>query len=120
MRFSLALTVALCLAAGGEARAHAVLKGSSPASGGSATASLSEIRLEFSEPIVTQFSGVSVTSAEGAPVSTGAPARDAADKKLLVVPLAQRLAPGSYKVDWHAVSVDTHRSKGSFSFTVAR
>jgi methionine-rich copper-binding protein CopC len=28
------------------------------------------------------------------------------------------LAPGTYKVTWHAVSVDTHRTQGSYEFTV--
>jgi methionine-rich copper-binding protein CopC len=28
------------------------------------------------------------------------------------------LAPGSYRVRWHALSVDTHNTEGSFSFTV--
>ncbi|MEJ1978863.1 MAG: copper resistance protein CopC [Acetobacteraceae bacterium] len=29
------------------------------------------------------------------------------------------LPPGLYKVIWHATSVDTHRTEGSYSFTVA-
>ena len=28
------------------------------------------------------------------------------------------LAPGSYKVRWHALSVDTHTTEGAFTFTV--
>ncbi|MGU7670331.1 copper resistance protein CopC [Escherichia coli] len=34
--------------------------------------------------------------------------------------MKQDLAPGDYKVDWHAVSDDTHRVKGSYSFSVGR
>ena len=30
------------------------------------------------------------------------------------------LPPGDYKVSWHVVSVDTHRTIGDFSFTVGR
>jgi methionine-rich copper-binding protein CopC len=26
--------------------------------------------------------------------------------------------PGSYRVQWHALSVDTHKTEGSFSFRV--
>jgi methionine-rich copper-binding protein CopC len=33
------------------------------------------------------------------------------------VPL-KHLAPGTYKVFWKVLSVDTHRSQGSFSFSV--
>ena len=30
------------------------------------------------------------------------------------------LAPGTYRVRWHALSVDTHTTEGSFSFTRRR
>jgi len=30
------------------------------------------------------------------------------------------LAPGSYSVTWHVLSVDTHKTQGSFSFNVGR
>jgi methionine-rich copper-binding protein CopC len=30
----------------------------------------------------------------------------------------KKLGPGVYDVNWHAVSVDTHHTQGSFSFTV--
>jgi methionine-rich copper-binding protein CopC len=28
------------------------------------------------------------------------------------------LGPGVYRVKWHVVSVDTHRTEGDFNFTV--
>jgi copper resistance protein C len=37
---------------------------------------------------------------------------------VLVVKVAKTLAPGVYIVNWHAVSVDTHHTQGSFEFTV--
>jgi methionine-rich copper-binding protein CopC len=37
----------------------------------------------------------------------------------LVVPVNEALPAGDYKVEWHAVSDDTHRVKGSYSFSVA-
>jgi methionine-rich copper-binding protein CopC len=30
------------------------------------------------------------------------------------------LATGTYTVTWHALSVDTHKTQGSFSFTVGK
>jgi copper resistance protein C len=30
------------------------------------------------------------------------------------------LSPGTYHVHWHALSVDTHKTEGSFSFTVGK
>ena len=28
------------------------------------------------------------------------------------------LSPGTYRVRWHVLSVDTHKTEGSFTFTV--
>jgi methionine-rich copper-binding protein CopC len=53
-------------------------------------------------------------------IATGKAATDPANKKLLVVPIDEQLPQGDYKVEWHAVSDDTHRVKGSYSFSVAR
>ena len=36
----------------------------------------------------------------------------------IVVPLQEPLAPGRYQVKWHAVSADTHKTQGQFSFEV--
>jgi methionine-rich copper-binding protein CopC len=38
----------------------------------------------------------------------------------MIVPVKDLMAPGDYQVEWHAVSDDTHRVKGSYSFSVAR
>jgi methionine-rich copper-binding protein CopC len=104
----------------GDAFAHAFLDRAIPAVGGSVAASPSEVRLFFTEAVVAQFSGAQLTAASGAPVATGALTQDAADRSSLVLPIAQALPPGAYTVKWHAVSVDTHRSQGTFSFSVGR
>jgi copper resistance protein C len=52
-------------------------------------------------------------------VDTGQVTIDPKDPQELHVPL-KALAPGEYKVSWHALSVDTHRTVGDFSFTVGR
>ncbi|BAN96253.1 hypothetical protein E05_14870 [Plautia stali symbiont] len=36
----------------------------------------------------------------------------------LIVPIAQPLASGHYQVNWHVLSVDGHKTKGSYSFSV--
>jgi methionine-rich copper-binding protein CopC len=53
-------------------------------------------------------------------IPTGKAATDPANKKLLIVPVNEQLPAGDYKVEWHAVSDDTHRVKGNYSFSVAR
>jgi methionine-rich copper-binding protein CopC len=35
----------------------------------------------------------------------------------MMVPL-RSLAPGTYRVAWHVVSVDTHRTEGAYTFAV--
>jgi methionine-rich copper-binding protein CopC len=43
---------------------------------------------------------------------------DPGDAERLEVPL-RKLGPGTYTVHWRAVSVDTHRTQGTYRFTVA-
>jgi methionine-rich copper-binding protein CopC len=101
-----------------QARAHAHLSKASPPVGGIVASSPARIALTFSEAVEPRFSGVSLEDAAGRPAALGAPSLDAADHATLVVPVKGRLAPGTYTVRWHAVSVDTHRTQGSFTFEV--
>ena len=116
----LRLAAVLGLFSPGAAFAHAMLVKALPAVGGQVTASPSEIRITFSEAIELRFSGIEVKTASGSAVATGAASVDPKDRATLVVPLPAPLAPGSYKVSWHVVSVDTHKTTGSFSFEVKR
>jgi copper resistance protein C len=97
--------------------AHAQLEKATPAVGGT-VASASQIRLEFSEGVEPRFSGVTLTSSGGASVPLGRASVEAGDQKVLIVPIAKALPPGAYTVHWHAVSVDTHHTQGTFEFTV--
>ena len=97
--------------------AHAQLDKAIPPVGG-AVASPSEIRLKFTEGVEPRFSGVALSAEGGAAVPLGAPNVDPADNSVLIVKIGKTLPPGDYTVTWHAVSVDTHKTQGSFSFTV--
>ena len=79
-----------------------------------------EIRLMFSETVISKMSGIVLKDEVGKPVPTGTPQSDPQDRKQLVVPVSAPLAPGRYNVMWHAVSGDTHRVKGEYNFTVGR
>ena len=105
---------------GGAAYAHPEFQSSDPAPGAATTTSPKQIRITFNENVIPKMSGVEVKDQTGKIIPTGKAATDPANKKLLVVPVNEQLAPGDYKVEWHAVSDDTHRVKGSFSFSVAR
>ncbi len=56
-------------------------------------------------------------NATGAHVEAGPAQTAPGDNKHLVVPV-RALQPGTYKVQWHATAVDTHKTDGSYSFTV--
>jgi copper resistance protein C len=100
-----------------QAFAHAQLEKATPPVGGT-VASASEIKLEFSEGVEPRFTGLTLTGPGGASVPLGAPKVEASDQKVLIVPITKALAAGDYTVRWHAVSVDTHHTQGSFEFTV--
>ena len=112
----IATSLAFALAAT-SAFAHAQLEKATPAVG-STVAPPSQIRLEFSEGVEPHFSGVTLTGAGGAAVPLGQAKVEAGDQKVLIVPIAKALSPGAYTVHWHAVSVDTHHTQGTFEFTV--
>jgi copper resistance protein C len=101
------------------AYAHAELKSAEPAAGTAATTPPQQIKIIFNENVISQFSGVELKDQTGRVVATGKAATDPANRRLLVVPVNEQLLPGEYKVEWHAAGEDTHRVKGSFSFSVA-
>ena len=115
-----ATTVVLASFLATAAIAHPALKVSDPPAGGTVTQAPTEIRMSFSEAVIPKFSGVDLRSASGLSIPTATASSDPADNKKLVVPIKGPLQPGSYEVDWHAVSADTHRVKGHFSFTIGR
>ncbi len=112
--------VLLCLFAfAATAEAHARLESASPPVGGTVQAPPKQVAITFSEEVEPVFSTIEVTDAAGKRVDSGKPDR-APDKPQVLVVGLQPLGPGIYRVVWHAVSVDTHRTQGSYSFTVAR
>ncbi|HYA71564.1 MAG TPA: copper resistance protein CopC, partial [Roseiarcus sp.] len=57
-------------------------------------------------------------SEDGAAAPLGPLSVDPADDSVLIAKVVKTLPPGVYTVTWRAVSVDTHKTQGSFSFTV--
>lgn len=97
--------------------AHAHLKQQIPAADSLVTAPKA-LTLNFSEGIEPGFSGVVVTDAQKQVIRTGTATRDEKNKAQLTVPLEQTLTSGIYQVDWHVVSVDGHKTAGSYHFSV--
>jgi methionine-rich copper-binding protein CopC len=100
------------------ALAHAHLEKQTPAAGSKGSAP-TEIRLKFSEGLELKFSTIALTSSSGASQATGNSTLDPADNSVLIAAVPGGLKPGVYTVSWRAVSVDTHKTQGSYNFTVA-
>jgi hypothetical protein len=75
------------------------------------------LTLDYSEGVEPRFSSVLVTDAQGQRVDKNDLHRAEGNEQRLSLGL-QPLKPGTYKVEWHVTSVDTHRTEGTFTFTV--
>jgi copper resistance protein C len=111
------LLPALLLAAP-AAEAHAFVDHAVPAVGSTVHQPPAELRIWFTQPLEAAFSTIDVTDASGASVIAAPAHVDPGNGQLMIVPL-KPLAPGRYRVKWHALSVDTHTTTGSFAFEVA-
>lgn len=120
------LNITLVLASGlllsSLAQAHPKLLSSTPAEGADGAAP-DKIELHFSESLLTQFSGAKLVMTEmpgmaHSPMPMKARVSAGSDpKSMLVTPLAP-LPAGTYKVEWRAVSSDTHPITGNVTFKV--
>jgi copper resistance protein C len=107
----------LFLALQSPAWAHAFLDHAEPKVGATIAKSPPILKLWFTQNIEPAFSLVQVRDARGKEVDKNDAHLDAKDKSLLIVSLS-KLPAGTYTVVWHVVSVDTHRTQGSFKFTL--
>lgn len=98
--------------------AHAHLKSSDPAQDATVSVAPAVFKLQFSEGLELKFSGIKVTGPSNGEIKLGPAASGAGGNDVLEVPLAGTLAPGKYQVEWHILSTDGHKTKGSYSFTV--
>ncbi|MGX9380035.1 copper homeostasis periplasmic binding protein CopC [Pseudomonas sp. JQ36] len=120
------LNITLVLASGlllsSLAQAHPKLLSSTPADGADGAAP-DKIELHFSESLLTRFSGAKLVMTEmpgmaHSPMPMKAKVSAGSDpKSMLVTPLAP-LPAGTYKVEWRAVSSDTHPITGNVTFKV--
>lgn len=114
----LPLAATLGLASAGAALAHAHLKSATPADNAVVAAAPATLELHFSEGVDLKFSGVSLNGPDQKAVATGTPTHAGNDEASLAVPVTGKLAPGKYSVQWHVLSKDGHKTKGSYSFSV--
>lgn len=101
-----------------SAFAHAHLQQQIPAADSTVSVSPQALTLTFSEGVELSFSGVTLSGPQNKPVATGKLARSDGNKAQLTLPLNEPLAAGEYTVEWHVVSVDGHKTKGQYHFSV--
>ena len=112
----LSLSVVLLLLAA-RANAHGFLEHSDPSVGSKVHSAPAAVRIWFTEAIEPRFSSIQVFDATGKQVDKKDTHSDPPNRSQLQVSLP-RLGPGSYKVIWRIVSVDTHRTNGDFRFQI--
>jgi methionine-rich copper-binding protein CopC len=115
--FAAALVAAFVAELPCVAQAHAMLAHAMPPVGSSQNAAPREVVLSFTEDLEPAFSSIEVRSENGAVVSSGNAHVDTKLHTQLKVAL-KPLPPGTYKVIWRVLSVDTHRTQGDFTFKV--
>ncbi|CDH18808.1 copper homeostasis periplasmic binding protein CopC [Xenorhabdus bovienii] len=101
-----------------QALAHAHLKDQTPAENTTVEAAPQAITLSFSERIELGFSKVKLIGPEKKTVKTGKLELDPDTKTKLILPVEDKLVAGEYSVDWSVLSVDGHKTKGAYNFTV--
>lgn len=121
MRLGILTAAAFVMAT--PALAHPKLMSATPAPN-SIAAAPARLQLVFSEALVDKFSGVDLVMTDMPGMKMSAPMKMqlttalSPDGKTMIVSLAKPLPRGAYKLDWHAVSNDTHRVQGSYTFKV--
>ncbi|HYN31628.1 MAG TPA: copper resistance protein CopC [Ilumatobacteraceae bacterium] len=102
--------------ASGTALAHAELTSSNPANQAILAVQPSEIVLTFSEEIDTVDDSIRLVDADGNPAPLGA-IDQSLGKNTLRAPVAL-IPDGTYIVGWQAISADSHKIRGAFTFSV--
>ena len=97
--------------------AHAFLDHASPAVGSAVPAAPAAVTLWFTQDLEPAFSSVTVTDQAGQRVDLGNAQILQGHPDELQVGL-KMLPPGTYKVSWHVLSIDTHPTEGAFTFQV--
>lgn len=123
LRKSTSLVLAAGIVISTPALAHPKLISSQPAAR-SEVATTNRVALNFSEQLMPQMSGmdITMTGMPGMPnhamKMTGFRTTVEGNGKTLVATFARPLMAGTYRVQWHAVSSDTHRIQGTIDFRV--
>jgi len=117
MRQAYAAAALAALLAAGPAFAHAFVDHAVPAVGSKVALPPPEVAVWFTQELEPAFSGLRVEDAAGHTVAAADKAVDPSAPAVLRLPLP-KLAPGRYRVVWHVLSIDSHKTEGDFTFEV--
>jgi methionine-rich copper-binding protein CopC len=95
--------------------AHAFLDHADPRVGSTSRSSPAAVTLTFTEGVEPTFSKIEVTDGDGKAIAVGALEHPVETSLRVSIPA---LAVGTYRVKWRVVSVDTHETEGSFTFSI--
>jgi copper resistance protein C len=106
----------LLVLATGAAQANAFLDHAEPRVGNKVANPPREVTLWFTQKLEPSFSSVTVTNAAGDRVDSGKARVSGNQMSISLRPGG----PGTYHVNWHVLSVDTHTTNGNFTFQVGQ
>ena len=109
------LALALCHASG--VHAHAFLDHADPRVGSTVRTAPTQIKIWYTENLEPAFSMIQVVNEAGQRVDKGDNQVDPSTPDMLRISVSP-LSPGTYKVIWRVLSVDTHVTEGDFTFRV--
>lgn len=113
-----ALAASLLVFFAQAAAGHAFVDHASPRVGSVVHVAPSEVKIWFTEQLEPAFSTLRVVDGDGKQVDAKDKRIDGKDRTVMRVSLPA-LPPGTYRVFWRALSVDTHVTEGDFTFLVA-
>jgi copper resistance protein C len=106
----------LALATSTLAQAHSMLDHAEPRVGSTIQSAPKEVALFFTQNLEAAFSSIEVSDSNGARVDQGKTRVSATTMRVGL----KHLPPGTYRVHWRVLSVDTHTTEGNFTFHVGQ
>jgi copper resistance protein C len=98
------------------AHAHAFLDHAEPRVGNKVATPPRQVTLWFTQKLEAAFSSITVTNAAGERVDSGKARVSGNQMSISLRPGGS----GTYHVNWHVLSVDTHTTDGNFTFQVGQ
>jgi methionine-rich copper-binding protein CopC len=100
-----------------SAFAHAKLQSSDPQAGSVVASAPKQVHLKFNEALEPAFSKITLAGADNKDIPLSAVAVDKQDPSVMTAQLPA-LPAGEYRIQWSAMTHDSHKMKGEVPFTV--